>query len=62
MNNNIAAVGVTPPAQISPKVRVQLDANQTLMQQLGFTATPTTLYKDTDGNLQNEQGAPSSRC
>ncbi|MDP2818683.1 MAG: thiol:disulfide interchange protein DsbG [Polaromonas sp.] len=52
--------GVKPLTQISPKVRAQLDANQTLMQQLGFSATPTTLYKDTDGNLQNVQGAPSA--
>lgn len=51
--------GVKPLAQISPKVRAQLDANQALMRQLGFSATPTTLYKDTDGNLQNVQGAPS---
>ncbi len=52
--------GVKPLAQISPKVRAQLDANQGLMQQLGFSATPTTLYKDGDGNLQNMQGAPSA--
>lgn len=30
------------------------------MQQLGFSDTPTTLYKDTNGNLQNMQGAPSA--
>ena len=50
--------GVKPLALISPTVRAQLDANQTLMQQLGFAATPTTFYKDTEGNLQNVQGAP----
>lgn len=52
--------GVKPLAQVSPKVRAQLDANQSLMQQLGFSATPTILYKDANGNLQNMQGAPSA--
>ena len=52
--------GVKPLAQISPKVRAQLDANQQLMQQLGFSGTPATLYKDADGNLQNVEGAPSA--
>lgn len=53
--------GVKPLAQVSPKVSAQLDANYKLMQQLGFAATPATLYKDTDGNLQNMQGAPSAQ-
>lgn len=52
--------GIKPLAQVSPKARAQLDANQMLMQQLGFSATPTTLYKDGDGNLKNMQGAPSA--
>ncbi len=52
--------GVKPLDQIPPKIRTQLDANQTLMQQLGFAATPTILYKDGDGILQNTQGAPSA--
>jgi thiol:disulfide interchange protein DsbG len=52
--------GIKPLAQVSLKVRAQLDANQMLMQQLGFSATPTTLYKDGDGNLKNMQGAPSA--
>jgi len=52
--------GMKPLAQISPKVRAQLDANQQLMQQLGFSGTPATLYKDADGNLQNVEGAPSA--
>ena len=52
--------GVKPLDQISPTVRAQLDANQALMQQLGFSATPTTLYKDADGNLKTLQGAPSA--
>ena len=52
--------GVKPLAQISTKVRGQLDGNQKLMQQLGFEATPTILYKDADGKLQTSQGAPSA--
>lgn len=52
--------GIKPLAQVLPKVRAQLDANQMLMQQLGFSATPTTLYKDGNGNLKNMQGAPSA--
>lgn len=52
--------GIKPLAQVLPKVRAQLDANQMLMQQLGFSATPTILYRDGDGNLKNMQGAPSA--
>ena len=52
--------GMKPLAQISPTVRAQLDANQQLMQQLGFSGTPATLYKDADGNLQTVAGAPSA--
>lgn len=52
--------GVQPLAQISPKVRAQLDANYKLMQQLGFAATPTILYKDEDGYMKGMQGAPSA--
>lgn len=52
--------GAKPLAQISPKVSAQLDANYQLMQQLGFAATPTILYKDDDGYLKGMQGAPSA--
>jgi thiol:disulfide interchange protein DsbG len=52
--------GIKPLAQISAKIRAQLDANQNLMQQLGASATPTILYKDDRGNLQTLQGAPSA--
>jgi thiol:disulfide interchange protein DsbG len=53
-----ASGGVAALAKIAPKVRVQLDANEQLMQQLGFSATPTVLYKDGAGHLQTAQGAP----
>jgi len=52
--------GVKPLSQVSEKIRTQLDANQKLMQQLGSSATPTILYKDSSGNLQKMQGAPSA--
>ena len=52
--------GVKPLAQIPPKVQAQLQANQSLMEQLGFAATPATLYKDTDGLMKSIQGAPSA--
>lgn len=55
-----ASGGVKPLDQISATVRVQLDANQKLMQQLGASATPTIFYKDASGNLQKIQGAPSA--
>jgi thiol:disulfide interchange protein DsbG len=53
-----ASGGVAALAKIAPKVRAQLDANEQLMQQLGFSATPTVLYKDGAGHLQTAQGAP----
>lgn len=55
-----ASGGVKPLTEISAKVRAQLAANETLMQQLGSSATPTTFYKDASGNLQMAQGAPSA--
>lgn len=51
--------GVKPLTQIPDAVRAQLDANYALMQQLGFAATPSILYKDDAGQLQTTQGAPS---
>ena len=50
--------GIKPLAQVPVNIRSQLETNQDLMQQLGFSATPT-LYKDADGNLQTLMGAPS---
>ena len=52
--------GVKPLAKVSPKAGGQLDANYKLMQQLGFAATPATLYKDDDGYLKGMSGAPSA--
>jgi thiol:disulfide interchange protein DsbG len=50
--------GIAPLAKIPADIRVQLDGNRKLMQQLGFFATPTIFYKDADGILQTVQGAP----
>jgi thiol:disulfide interchange protein DsbG len=50
--------GVILLAETSPKVRAQLDANQALMLQLGYSATPSTRHKDTQGKLKSAQGAP----
>lgn len=52
--------GVKPLGQIPEKIRVQLDANQKLMQQLGASGTPAIFYKDASGKLQKMQGAPSA--
>lgn len=38
------------------QVRVQLNTN--LMQRLGFGATPTSFYKDSNGKVQSVQGMP----
>jgi thiol:disulfide interchange protein DsbG len=51
--------GVAALTKIAPKTRAQLDANEKLMQELGFSATPTVLYKDGAGLLQTTQGAPA---
>jgi thiol:disulfide interchange protein DsbG len=52
--------GIKPLAQVPATIRAQLEANQELMQQLGFSATPATVYKDAEGNLQTVMGAPSA--
>ena len=38
------------------QVRVQLNTN--MMQRLGFGATPTSFYKDENGNIKSVQGMP----
>lgn len=57
-----ASGGIRPLSQIPANIRAQLDANQTLMQQLGSSATPTIFYKDPSGNLQRLEGAPSAQA
>ncbi|HUX23050.1 MAG TPA: thiol:disulfide interchange protein DsbG [Burkholderiales bacterium] len=55
-----ASGDVKPLSEIPVEIRAQLDANQTLMEQLGSSATPTIFYKDAHGNLQKVEGAPSA--
>ncbi len=47
-----------PAKGISPKVNEQLEANLTLMGDMGASATPAIYYLDEDGRLQQQQGAP----
>ena len=44
--------------RISPEVNEQLQANLTLMSEMGSTATPAIYYRDDEGRLQQQQGAP----
>lgn len=56
---NHASGGVTPAPTIPPKIQAELEANGALMGQLGAQATPTILFKDDKGVLQQVQGAPA---
>jgi thiol:disulfide interchange protein DsbG len=47
-----------PIQSISTKVNEQLEANLTLMGEMGASATPTIYYLDDAGRLQQHQGAP----
>lgn len=40
-------------------VQAKLDANMQLMTELDVAATPAIFYLDEQGNLQQQQGAPS---
>ena len=44
---------------IPADVQAQLDANMQLMSELDVAATPAIFYLDEQGNLQQQQGAPS---
>jgi|SRR3990167_458102 len=47
-----------PIERISPKVNEQLEANLTLMGEMGASATPAIYYLDDEGRLQQQHGAP----
>ncbi len=47
-----------PVERISPKVNEQLEANLTLMGEMGASATPAIYYLDDEGRLQQQHGAP----
>lgn len=51
--------GIKPAASVSAKVRGQLDANQALMQEMGFRGTPGIAWLDAQGMLQRHPGMPS---
>lgn len=43
---------------IPKDIQAKLDANMKLMDDLGLSATPSIFYKDENGHLQQQQGAP----
>ena len=48
-----------PLAKIPAEIQAKLDANAQLMTELNVAATPAIFYLDENGNLQQQQGAPS---
>lgn len=48
-----------PLKEIPPAIQAKLDANQALMDELELSATPAIFYLDDQGELQQQQGAPS---
>ena len=48
-----------PLEKIPADVQAKLDANAKLMEELDVAATPAIFYLDAQGNLQQQQGAPS---
>lgn len=49
-----------PLGNIPKDVQGRLDANLQLMTDLGLSATPSIFYRDTQGQLQQQQGAPQT--
>lgn len=50
--------GIKPDDELDKTARRQVAENTRLMQQLGARATPTTVYRDSDGEIAAKQGAP----
>lgn len=50
--------GVEAMDEIPESIDRQLQANRALMMQLGAQATPAIFYRDDQGRLQHQQGAP----
>mgnify|MGYP000034082273 FL=1 len=50
--------GLKPLDPIPSAIQKKLDDNQVLMDELGSVATPTLLYLDETGRLQQQQGMP----
>ena len=53
------ASSLKPLAKIPADIQAKLDANAKLMEELDVAATPAIFYQDAQGNLQQQQGAPS---
>ncbi|NWE25593.1 thiol:disulfide interchange protein DsbG [Pseudomonas gingeri] len=49
-----------PLATIPKEIQAKLDANMKLMEDLELSATPSIFYLDDNGDLQQQQGAPSA--
>jgi len=43
---------------VSAETRAQLDVNERLMRELGFSGTPGILFRDRDGIVQRRSGLP----
>ncbi|KWT98370.1 MULTISPECIES: thiol:disulfide interchange protein DsbG [unclassified Variovorax] len=54
-------VGITPLASIPMSAKKTLDANSSLMVELGVSGTPGIFYKDAKGKVQKVDGMPGLR-
>jgi len=52
-SSTLKAMGTIPK-----DIQAKLDANMKLMDDMGLSATPSIFYKDANGHLQQQQGAP----
>lgn len=55
---NYADGGVSPAAEIPDEASRAVRRNNALMKELGFRATPTVLYRRSDGEVGSKQGQP----
>ena len=58
--NIFSACSISGFSRLGPERAGQLEASQAFMQQLKFSATPTTFYKDADGLMKTIQGASAA--
>jgi len=56
--HGFATGGISPSKTITPEIAAKLDANQVLMQKLGFQGTPGILFQDDKGAVQRRAGMP----
>lgn len=50
--------GIKPMDSVPSALQSKVDANNTLMSELGIRGTPGIVYKDSDGKIQIKQGVP----